>query len=89
MSIFGQITQILAIVQEMQRTLQKMQAKETQMASTLADLQAAEAAVAVAVQSAITLIQSMKAGSVADADVEAVVSQLQTAATALSAAVAA
>ncbi len=82
-----QVAQILSIVQAMQKTLAQIQAKETKMAAALADLQAAEASVAAAVQSAITLIQSMKAGSVADADVEAVVTQLQTAAGALSAAV--
>lgn len=82
-----QITQILSIVTGMAKTLNQIQAKETKMAAALADLQAAEAAVAAAVQSAITLIQGMKAGSVADADVEAVVTQLQTAAGALSAAV--
>ena len=55
--------------------------------SALSDLQAAEAGVASAVQAAIVLIQSMQAGQVANADVEAVVSQLNAAAATLNAAV--
>jgi len=53
--------------------------------STLTDLQAADAAIKAAVQSAITLIQSLHsgAGTVSDAEVEAVVSDLNAAAAAL------
>jgi hypothetical protein len=57
--------------------------------STLSDLQAADAAIKSAIASAITLIQSLHmgaGGSVSDADVEAVVSDLNAAATALGAA---
>jgi hypothetical protein len=53
--------------------------------STLTDLQAADAAIKAAVQSAVTLIQSLHSGvgTVSDADVEAVVSDLNAAAAAL------
>lgn len=56
--------------------------------SALSDLQAAEAGVAAAIQAAIALIQQQQAGSVASADVETVVGQLNAAAAALNAAVA-
>ncbi len=59
-----------------------------QIMSTLTDLQAADAAIKAAVMSAITLIESLHAavppGSVAAADVEAVVADLNAAASALS-----
>ena len=60
--------------------------KETQAMAVLDDLQAADAAIQAAVQSAITLIQSLHTGtgSVSDADVEKVVADLNAAATALS-----
>lgn len=62
--------------------------KEGSIVSTLSDLQAADAAIKAAVAAAITLIQSlhMGAGTVSDADVEAVVADLNAAATALGAA---
>jgi type II secretory pathway component PulM len=82
--IFGPVMNALT---QIQATLQQMQAKENQMATTLQDLQAAEAAMQSSINAAITLIQQMQAGSVSDADVEAVVSKLQADAAALNAAV--
>lgn len=54
--------------------------------SALSDLQAADAAIKAAVAAAITLIQNLQSGSVQASDVEAVVTDLNTAAASLSAA---
>lgn len=76
--IVNLIDQVLA-VQKSQATL----ANQEKIMSALSDLQAAEAGVATAIASAITLIQSLQAGSVADADVEAIVAQLNAASASL------
>lgn len=76
--IVNLLDQVLA-AQKSQATL----ANQEKIMSALSDLQAAEAGVATAVASAITLIQSLQAGSVADADVEAVVAQLNAASASL------
>jgi hypothetical protein len=74
------------------RTLDRIESKidiltsnEAKIMSTLSDLQAADTAIKNAVQAAITLIQSLHtgAGTVSDAEVEAVVADLNAAATAL------
>jgi hypothetical protein len=60
---------------------------ESTIMAALDDLKAAEVKIAAAIQSAITLIQAQQTGSVAAADVEAVVTELNTASAALTAAV--
>jgi len=67
--------------------LNQLIAQEAKIMAALDDLKAADAAIQTAVTAAIDLINKMRAGSVADADVEAVVADLQKAATALSGAV--
>lgn len=70
-------------------TVTLLATQETNIMTVLADLQAADAAIKMAVDNAVTLIMSLHTGtggSVSDADVETVVSHLQAAAATLSAA---
>jgi len=78
---------VLAELNAISDQLRQIVQKEITLMSALSDLQAAEAAIAAAVQNAITLIQQQQTGGVASADVEAVVSQLQAAAASLNVAV--
>ena len=87
MSDTAAILAILTRVNQIYAGVQTLLGEGTKIMSALSDLQAAEAAIATAVQNAITLIQNLQSGSVSDADVEAVVTQLQTAAANLNAAV--
>jgi hypothetical protein len=84
LNILTQVDEILARLGRIEKGVQMAD-------QALTDLQNAEAAIAAAIQSAINLIQQLKTtppGSVADSDVEAVVAQLNTAASSLSSAVA-
>jgi hypothetical protein len=80
-----------AVLHRIDNNVKKLLTNQGAVMTVLADLQAADAAIKMAVDNAITLIMSLhtgtgSGGSVSDADVETVVADLNAAAMALSAA---
>ena len=83
---YGRWNWLCGEVARIQAKLDQIIQQGAQVMTTLQDLQNAEAAIQTAIGNAITLIQNLQSGSVADADVEAVVAQLNAASAALNAA---
>jgi exonuclease VII small subunit len=90
--VFKELAQIHATLKQIQTTLQAIETKENKMDQALTDLQSGVASIAAdvtamdsAVQTVVAFIQAHPPTGVADADIEAVVTQLMSAHTSLKA----